>query len=117
MTGLSSSMVLNVPIKMPYNVRLILDGLEHTRNWLLQHINTTEPVPKDVEYDKFIRTCSKKAFTAACIDLLDWDRSHVNWLLYYIQLNILSITGAKLIQRLLFWTKSDCLIYKLERFD
>lgn len=51
------------------------DGLEHTRNWLLQHINTTEPVPKDVEYDKFIRTCSKKAFTAACIDLLDWDRS------------------------------------------
>ncbi|XP_066261443.1 T-complex protein 11-like protein 1 [Euwallacea similis] len=51
------------------------DGLEHTRRWLLQHIKTSEPVPAAVEYEKFIRTCSKRAFTSACIDLLDWDKS------------------------------------------
>lgn len=72
-------MDLNISIKMLYNIRLFLDGLEHTRNWLLQHINTTEPVSKDVDYDTFIRTCLKKAFTSACIDMLDWDRSSVNW--------------------------------------
>ncbi|CAG9762308.1 unnamed protein product [Ceutorhynchus assimilis] len=51
------------------------DGLQHTRNWLLRHIDTTKPVPNDVEYEKFIRDCSKKAFTSACIELLDWDRN------------------------------------------
>ncbi|KAL1506327.1 hypothetical protein ABEB36_005714 [Hypothenemus hampei] len=49
------------------------DGLQHTRNWLLQHINTSEPVPSNVEYEKFIRSCSKRAFTSACIEFLDWD--------------------------------------------
>lgn len=52
-----------------------VDGLQHTREWLLNHIKTNEPVPTDVEYETFIRNCSKTAFTRACIELLDWDRA------------------------------------------
>ncbi|XP_060532259.1 T-complex protein 11-like protein 1 isoform X2 [Cylas formicarius] len=51
------------------------DGLEHTKKWLLKYVNTEISLPKDVEYDKFIRTFSKRAFWQACTDLLDWDRS------------------------------------------
>ncbi|KAG5890790.1 hypothetical protein JTB14_007184 [Gonioctena quinquepunctata] len=46
-------------------------GLEYTRKWLLQQINTDQPVPQDVEYEKFIRTVVKKAFSQACTDLLN----------------------------------------------
>lgn len=28
-----------------------------------------------MEYETFIRSCSKRAFTSACIDLLEWDSS------------------------------------------
>ncbi|ENN81297.1 hypothetical protein YQE_02301, partial [Dendroctonus ponderosae] len=52
------------------------DGLEQTRKWLLRHIQADQPVPTDVEYETFIRSCSKRAFTLACIDLLEWDRSN-----------------------------------------
>lgn len=51
------------------------DGLEHTRKWLLNHIKTDEPVRTDVERETLIRNYSKAAFTRACIDLLDWDRT------------------------------------------
>ncbi|XP_018576855.1 T-complex protein 11-like protein 1 [Anoplophora glabripennis] len=49
------------------------DGLEHTRKWLLKHVNTSEPVPADVEYEKFIRNILKKGFLQSCVDLLDWE--------------------------------------------
>ncbi|XP_030761054.1 T-complex protein 11-like protein 1 [Sitophilus oryzae] len=51
------------------------DGLQHTRKWLLNHTALNEPVPTNVEYEKFIRSCTKKVFTRACIDLIDWDRT------------------------------------------
>lgn len=52
-----------------------VDGLEHTRNWLLKHIKIDVPVPTDVENETFVRNYSKSAFTRACLDLLDWDRT------------------------------------------
>ncbi|XP_076273545.1 T-complex protein 11-like protein 1 isoform X2 [Rhynchophorus ferrugineus] len=51
------------------------DGLQYTRKWLLNQVKTDESVPGNVDYEKFITTCSKKAFTMACLDLIDWDRS------------------------------------------
>ncbi|VEN61924.1 unnamed protein product [Callosobruchus maculatus] len=48
------------------------DGLEHTRKWLLKHINTEDNVPENIEYEKFIRTVVKRAFCQACAELLDW---------------------------------------------
>ncbi|KAJ8976027.1 hypothetical protein NQ317_003568 [Molorchus minor] len=49
------------------------DGLEHTRKWLLKHVNTEESVPSNIEYDKFIKNVLKRAFVESCADLLDWD--------------------------------------------
>ncbi|KAJ8946275.1 hypothetical protein NQ318_023125 [Aromia moschata] len=49
------------------------DGLEHTRKWLLKHIKTNEPVPSNIEYEKFIKNVLKRAFVESCVDLLDWD--------------------------------------------
>lgn len=50
-----------------------VDGLEHTRHWLLKHLNTNEAPPANVVYDNYIRNVAKKTFSEACIDLLDWD--------------------------------------------
>lgn len=38
----------------------------------MKHINTSEPVPTDVEYEKFIREVLKRSFWHSCADLLDW---------------------------------------------
>ncbi|CAG9823180.1 unnamed protein product [Phaedon cochleariae] len=48
------------------------DGLEHTRKWLLKYVNTNESVPKDVDYEKFIKGVLRSAFLQACADLFDW---------------------------------------------
>nr|XP_023015221.1 T-complex protein 11-like protein 1 [Leptinotarsa decemlineata] len=48
------------------------DGLEQTRRWLTKYIKNDQPVPQDVEYEKFIRIVLKKSFLQACVDLLDW---------------------------------------------
>lgn len=51
------------------------DGLEHTRKWLLKHLNTKETPPANVIYENYVRSITKKTFSEACIDLLDWDEN------------------------------------------
>lgn len=54
---------------------LILDGLQHTRKWLLKHINVTEPLPDNVDEVTHARNITNIAFSEACIDLLEWDNN------------------------------------------
>ncbi|KRT82442.1 hypothetical protein AMK59_3549, partial [Oryctes borbonicus] len=51
------------------------DGLEHTRRWFLRHIDTSVPVPSGIDTVTYIKNITKKAFTVACIDLLEWDEN------------------------------------------
>ncbi|XP_044748423.1 T-complex protein 11-like protein 1 [Coccinella septempunctata] len=48
------------------------DGLEFTRKWLLKHLEV-EKLPEGEDYDTFIKKKVKKAFSRACLDLLEWD--------------------------------------------
>lgn len=50
------------------------DGLEHTRKWLLKHIDVSEPPPSNAaSYETFIRVVLKRASWEAFISLLDWE--------------------------------------------
>jgi hypothetical protein len=50
------------------------DGLEHTKKWLLKHVDTSEPPPANsTSSESFIRSVVKKASWEAFIDLLDWE--------------------------------------------
>ncbi|CAH0560659.1 unnamed protein product [Brassicogethes aeneus] len=51
------------------------DGLEQTRKWLLKYVDLNQEVPKDPEYENFIKHAYKNAFWKACTDLIDWDES------------------------------------------
>ncbi|KAI4464039.1 testis-specific protein pbs13 t-complex 11 [Holotrichia oblita] len=51
------------------------DGLQHTRRWLLRHVDTSIPVPTGVDSVSYIKNVTKRAFTEACIDLLEWDEN------------------------------------------
>ncbi|CAG9858632.1 unnamed protein product [Phyllotreta striolata] len=48
------------------------DGLSCTRKWLLKYINSDQSVPDNIEYEKFIKSVVKRAFTQACVELIDW---------------------------------------------
>lgn len=48
------------------------DGLEFTRKWILKHLDI-ENLPENTDYDTFIKKKVKKAFSRACMDLLDWN--------------------------------------------
>ncbi|XP_018333042.1 T-complex protein 11-like protein 1 [Agrilus planipennis] len=49
------------------------DGLQHTRNWLLRHVSTIEAVPSNVDRNSYIKHLTKKTFSEACLDLLEWN--------------------------------------------
>lgn len=49
------------------------DGLEHTRNWLLKYVDTSVSVPSGIDSSTYIKNITKRAFTEACTDLLEWD--------------------------------------------
>ncbi|XP_022906306.1 T-complex protein 11-like protein 1 [Onthophagus taurus] len=50
------------------------DGLQHTRKWLLSHLNPNAIIiPENIDRVSFIKTTTNKTFTQACIDLLEWD--------------------------------------------
>lgn len=51
------------------------DAINNTKSWLLAHVDVNTKIPPNVDYNAFIRSISKRAFTDACIDLLDWDYS------------------------------------------
>lgn len=50
------------------------DGLEHTKKWILKHIDPNEAPPSNsASYESFIRNLVKKASWEGFIDLLDWE--------------------------------------------
>lgn len=50
------------------------DGLEHTKKWLLKHVDINDTPPSNpASYESFIRNIVKKASWEAFIDLLDWE--------------------------------------------
>ncbi|KAF2905642.1 hypothetical protein ILUMI_00532 [Ignelater luminosus] len=75
------------------------DGLEHTRKWLLKHLDTSE-VNYNSDRNMLIRVLTKKAFAEACIDLLEWDGKNPypeTFMLDEARLSALELTTSRLI--------------------
>lgn len=76
------------------------DGLEHTRKWLLRHLDPNTKVPKDEDYNAFIRATSKRVFINACIELLEWKEEEIfpeTFMLDELRLKELSIRTYRVI--------------------
>lgn len=77
----------------------LTDGLEHTRKWLLKHLDTSE-ANANADHNKLIRVVTKKAFSEACMDLLEWDRKNPypeTFMLDEARLSAIELTTNRLI--------------------
>lgn len=75
------------------------DGLQHTRTWLLKHLDTNE-INSNTDKSILVRNLTKKAFSEACIDLLEWDDKipyPETFLLDEVRLSALETTTNRLI--------------------
>ncbi|KAF5284567.1 hypothetical protein FQR65_LT02393 [Abscondita terminalis] len=49
------------------------DGLQHTRSWLLKHLNNHDLNTTDKDPTSFVRNLTKQVFAEGCIELLEWN--------------------------------------------